>query len=153
MFFFLQGFKVSNVYYNVKGQKITNLLKSKIMKHFEVISEIVNTTLASAVKTSHIKNERIERNTLIKYCIKDGILLTSFIVDENDNRGRLIHNIMSNGVIIIQNERTKRIVTQYVARSGQIVRYWKLRGMNIPMQYRGLLNIARHHEEMGYNLV
>lgn len=123
------------------------------MKTFIVVREIVNTTLVNAVETKHIAYDRIERNTMIRYCLKEGNLMTSFIIDENDSRGRLIHNIMDNGVVIIQNERTKRIVTQYVARRGQITKYWRERGMSVPPKYNRLLEVVRHNEEMGYNLI
>jgi hypothetical protein len=53
-------------------------------------------------------------------------------VDTGHPNGNEIHTITEKAEIIIQNERTKRIVTVLFARPAQVTRYWKNLGTSLP---------------------
>ena len=53
-------------------------------------------------------------------------------MDTGHPNGNEIHTITERAEIIIQNERTKKIVTVLFARPAQVKRYWKLLNENTP---------------------
>ena len=95
----------------------------------------------------HYISERIEREKLIQK-IGVGIAIDTIRVDRNHKNGAELHTITSTGIIIIRNERTNKIVTKLIARPGQIKRYYD----EIPEIIEKVIQIARVHQKMGYNL-
>jgi hypothetical protein len=53
-------------------------------------------------------------------------------VDTGHPNGNEIHTITERAEIIIQNERTKKVVTVLFARPAQVTRYWKLMNKRFP---------------------
>lgn len=97
--------------------------------------------------TIHL-NDREERLSVIKSEIGFGNVIWSEIVDKGHRNGAEIHNITDTGLIIVQNQRTKKVVTVMVARVGQLKRY------AIPKsELKSVLRIARHNIDMGYNYI
>ena len=80
--------------------------------------------------TSHYKNDRGARIEVVS--TGETTPLYSFIVDTGHPNGNEIHTITERAEIIIQNERTKKIVTVLFARPAQVKRYWKLLNENAP---------------------
>lgn len=97
--------------------------------------------------TLHL-NDREERLSVIKSEIGFGNVIHKEIVDKGHRNGAEIHNITDTGLIIVQNQRTKKVVTVMVARVGQLKRY------AIPKsELKSVLRIARHNIDMGYNYI
>ena len=92
--------------------------------------------------------ERNIRNDFIKEHIGVGNPLRTFKWDKGHPNGPELHTITDTGIIIVQNERTKKLVTTLIARPGQIYRYYINEGLYPPKE---LMNIAKEHTEAGYN--
>lgn len=99
-------------------------------------------------KTIHFTNDRNERINYIINEIGVGTIIDSFIVDKGHKNGEEIHSITTTGIIIIQNLRTKKLVTMLIARPQQIRRYYEAEGRKAPLQ---IVELARKHQERGDN--
>ena len=97
--------------------------------------------------SKHYVSDRIEREKLIQK-IGVGVAVDTIRVDRNHKNGAELHTITSTGIIIIRNERTNKIVTKLIARPGQIKRYYD----EVPKIMEKVIQIARVHQKMGYNL-
>ena len=80
--------------------------------------------------TNHYRNDRGARKQVVSASTL--VPLYSFIVDTGHPNGNEIHTITERAEIIIQNERTKKVVTVLFARPAQVTRYWKLMNKNLP---------------------
>lgn len=100
------------------------------------------------VSTKHQKNDRIKRQELIDNVIGRGNIIDSFIIDKGHPNGAEIHNITDTAIIIIQNERTKKLVTMLIARPHQIKRYYEAEGREPPKK---VVALAYEHYKKGYN--
>ena len=99
--------------------------------------------------SNHYRKQRYRREKFIdKYLGGDGRAIDYFIVDKGHNNGAEIHTITDNGIIIIHNYMTAKMVTKLIARENQIKRYYKNVDREPP---QWLLSMARWHETMGYN--
>lgn len=94
----------------------------------------------------HWKKERKERRELIE-TIGHGRTVKTVVVDRHHKNGPEIHEISDTGIITIYNQRTKKMITQLIARPGQIKRYYAEDEI-IPFE---LIKIAREHQRMHYN--
>lgn len=102
-------------------------------------------------KTAHYNNEVNQRHNKIFEIIGDGKCFGAFLVDKAHPNGNEIHLIFDNGIILILNERTNKIITEFIARPAQIYRYWNSLNERFPMKYRYVIDKAKEHEEKGYN--
>jgi hypothetical protein len=93
----------------------------------------------------HYTTERQARERAIAE-IGYGYTVKTVIVDRGHRNGAEIHSISSTGIITIQNERTKKMITKLIARPGQIARYYT--NEEPP---RWLMNIAREHLQKNLN--
>lgn len=99
--------------------------------------------------SNHYKNKRYKREKFIdEYLNGDGKIIDSFIVDKGHEKGLERHCITENGIIIIYNATSNKLVTKLVARPQQVERYYRNSGREPP---EWLLNLCRWHEELGYN--
>ena len=98
-------------------------------------------------KSNHWKLERKERAKIIAQ-IGTGHIIKEVEVDRNHPNGPEIHKISDTGIITIFNKRTKKMITQLIARPGQIRRYFNENEI-IPTE---LLDLAREHQKMAYNM-
>ena len=94
----------------------------------------------------HYAEERRHREEIISR-IGLGKELVTIEVDRNHPKGPELHTITSTGIIIIRNKRSHKIVTKLIARPGQIRRYFD----EVPEIIEKVIQIARVHQEMGYN--
>lgn len=94
----------------------------------------------------HYTNDRQKREEIIKK-IGYGKIIKSVVVDRGHKNGPEIHNLSDTGIITIQNQRTKKMITKLIARPGQIKRYYKENEI-IPS---GLLDLARQHQKLALN--
>lgn len=96
--------------------------------------------------STHYINDRQKRESVIAE-IGYGYTVKTVIVDRGHHNGAEIHSISSTGIITIQNEHTKKVVTKLIARPGQITRYYT-NGETAP---RWLIDIAREHMQKKLN--
>lgn len=101
--------------------------------------------------SSHYKKQRSKREKLInKRLHGDGKVIDSFIVDKGHKNGLERHDITDNGVILVYNAKSQKLVTKLIAREWQIRRLYKGTGKDPPSW---LITLAQWHESMGYNRV
>lgn len=116
---------------------------------FNVIRQIQTVDITNLVNTNHNINERTSRtNNIINIIGGFGKPVRSFIVDTQHPNGNEIHTITDNGIIVIQNQNTKKLITSLIARPNQIKRYFT----TIPTEIYKIINIAEEHHKKGYNL-
>lgn len=65
--------------------------------------------------------------------------------------GAEIHSVTDNGIVIIRNLASGKLVTRLVARPNQIMRYYKSTGRKPPPNYEHILYLAEWHKTLGYN--
>ena len=70
----------------------------------------------------HYNRDRVMRERLIKE-IGIGKEIATFRVDRGHVNGAELHTITTNGIIVIRNERTNKMITKLIARPNQIKRY------------------------------
>lgn len=99
---------------------------------------------------SHHYNKR--RNKREKFIIEhlngDGKVIDSFIVDRGHKDGLERHDITENGIIIIYNVETQKLISKLIARPNQIKRYYHNSGRKPPTW---LLKLCEWHENLRYN--
>ena len=116
---------------------------------FEVINKTVTANINNLVNTMHNSNERNERTAnIINVLGGYGKPMYSFIVDTNHPNGYEIHTITDNGIIVIQNYNSEKLITCLIARGNQIRRYFN--GC-IPIEIYSVINKANEHQAKGYN--
>lgn len=81
---------------------------------------------------------RKSRQEVLLDNIPKGNLLQSFYVDRGHYRGAEIHYVFSNGVVVIVNAKTKRLITKLIARPKQVIRYYHATGLTPPMELIGV---------------
>lgn len=79
-----------------------------------------------AIKTKHAHADRSDR---LMYCYdlidnEHAVLIDSFKVDKHHKNGLEIHNIYSNGVIMIYNLNSRKLVTGYAGTYRQVRNYY-----------------------------
>lgn len=100
----------------------------------------------------HYKNERYKREKFINKNLNgDGYIVDGFVVDKGHKDGLEVHSITDNGIIIIHNMKSGKLVTKLIAREQQIKRYYESTGREPPKEYGRILELARWHESLGYN--
>ena len=105
--------------------------------------------ISNLTNTMHFTNERAVRNNNIINIIGGyGVARYSFVVDTNHPNGNEIHTITTNGIVVMQNERTKALITAIVARPNQIARYFEY---GIPNNVYPIIAKARTHQTLNYN--
>ena len=97
--------------------------------------------------TLHWK-ERHSRNEFIRNEIGIGTPIRTFKWDKGHPNGPELHTITDNGIIIVRNERTGKLITTLIARPGQIHRYYRSVNEVAPTY---LINIALEHTKNGYH--
>jgi hypothetical protein len=101
--------------------------------------------------TNHYKNKRYNREKFIDEHFGDGYIVGEFIVDRGHPHGAERHCITNNGVIIIYNIVSGKLITKLLARPQQIKRYYESSGKEPPLEYDEILRLAREHNILGYN--
>lgn len=94
----------------------------------------------------HWERDRKNRKELIE-TIGHGNTIKIVVVDRHHKNGPEIHELSDTGIVTIFNQKTKKMITQLIARPGQIKRYFTKNEI-IP---NDLLNIAKQHQQLNYN--
>lgn len=95
------------------------------------------------------KNTQVRREIIEKY-IGWGKDIFSAEVDRGHKNGNEIHVITDTAIIKIYNTRTKKHITDLIARPNQIKRVYNAKGQYAP---RWLLDIAYENQNRGFNEV
>ena len=76
------------------------------------------------IKSNHYSTDRTDRKNVIEYTIGRGKIVDEFVVDRGHKNGAEIHKISNTGIISIYNQKTKKLITELIARPAQIKRYY-----------------------------
>ena len=117
----------------------------------DVLGEPVD--LSDVEETQHFK-DRLSRIKTYMDKLKDiGEPSYSFIVDTGHPNGDEVHTITEKGIIVIQNNRTRNVVTVLAARPGQVRRYWKLMDLDFPTddKFSTIIRYAQYYQSEGLN--
>lgn len=99
--------------------------------------------------SKHYKSQRHKREKIInKFINGDGKVIDSFIVDRGHKNGLERHDITENGIILIYNEGSGKLVSKLIARPHQIKRYYKDSNREPP---QWLLDLCYWHQSLNYN--
>ena len=102
------------------------------------------------MNTMHYNNDKeVRRNTIEKY-IGYGNDIFSAELDRDHKNGSEIHVVTDTAIVKIYNARTKKHVTDLIARPNQIKRVYNAKGQYAP---RWLLEIAFENQNRGFNIV
>lgn len=101
--------------------------------------------------SQHYLNQRNEREKFIEEHLGEGHIIDGFIVDKGHPKGAEVHSLLDNGVIIVHNLMSGKLCTKLIARPQQIRRYYEHTSRELPEEYEKLLELARLHNELGYN--
>ena len=104
--------------------------------------------------SNHYKKQRYNREKFIgEYINGDGRMVDGFVVDKGHKDGLEVHSITENGIIVIHNLKSGKLITKLCARPQQIKRYYESTGREPPPDYENILKLARLHSSLGYNNV
>ena len=101
--------------------------------------------------SKHYLNRRRKREKFIEKHLGKGYIVDGFIVDREHPNGAEVHSITDNGIIIIHNLLSGKLVTKLLARPQQIKRYYEHTQREPPEEYEKILELARLHKFLGYN--
>lgn len=101
--------------------------------------------------SKHYQGQRSEREKFIDEHFKDDYIVDEFVVDKGHPHGAERHCITNNGIIIIFNVNSGKLVTKLLARPQQIKRYYENSGREPPLEYENILKLAKQHTIDGYN--
>ena len=116
---------------------------------FNVLGQLTD-VWEPACGTQHYKNERTGRTSVINQYIGYGNDVIAFMVDTKHPNGNEVHVLTDTGIIKIYNARTGKHINDLIARPGQIRRYFP--DGKVPYECRDILDIARAHQNAGYNI-
>lgn len=102
-------------------------------------------------QTNHYKNKRYKREKFIKeYLYGNGNVVDRFVINRNHPNGEEIHEVRDNGIVIVYNAHTLKIVTKIIARPKQLEKLYKSVGRTVP---KWLRDLAYWHNSLNYNRV
>ena len=104
------------------------------------------------METMHYKNDKniAVRTIVIEKYIGFGRDIFSAEVDRSHKNGTEIHIVTDTAIIKIYNARTRKHVTDLIARPNQIRRVYEAKNQKPP---RWLLDVAWENQNRGWNLV
>ena len=91
---------------------------------------------------------RRERHEYIQEYIGLGDVIDSFVIDRGHEDGPEIHSVTTTALILIQNARTQKPITELIARPEQLRRLYQTVGKQPP---RKLLRLAYKHNSERLN--
>ena len=100
--------------------------------------------------SKHYASKRSEREKFIED-LGEGHIIDGFIVDKGHPHGAECHSITDNGIIIVHNLMSGKLVTKLLARPNQIKRYYEHTGRHPPPEYESILELALQHQILGYH--
>lgn len=116
-----------------------------IIKEIKIDLQIHN--LIKDNQTNHF-NDRMQRYFIAQQ-IGLGKPIKSFLVNTNHPNGLEIHTLTNTGLVFIQNEQSKKLITMLIARPQQLKRYYMATNQFCP---KYLLNLGYMHNKAGLNV-
>lgn len=101
--------------------------------------------------SKHYECQRSRREKFIDEHFCNGYIVDEFIVNRGHPHGAERHCIINNGVVIIYNLASGKLITKILARPQQIKRYYESTKKKPPLEYEDILKLAREHSILGYN--
>lgn len=99
--------------------------------------------------SNHYKTNRHSRERFIhKRFNGDGEIIDSFIVDRGHPKGAEIHSVTDNGIIIVRNANSRKLVTKLIARPNQVKKLYNSVDREPP---QWLSNLCFYHQVLHYN--
>ena len=99
--------------------------------------------------SNHYKNQRYKREKFIhKYFGNDGEIIDSFLINKGHKNGIERHDITDNGIILIYNVSSNKLITKKIARPLQIKYLYDTKNKTPP---KWLMEIAEWHESLHMN--
>lgn len=141
-----------NELYSIIKDSVMNILSESLNDYriFNVKSKMDKPVSPNGEVTNHWgeREERLKRMTN-----SAGDPIYSFVVDTGHRNGDEIHTITEKGCILIINKHTGKLITVLLARPGQIVRYWKELGLELPKDanFSLALKFANNNISRGVN--
>ena len=104
---------------------VSNLKGAVIMgKCFRVIELVSDTEPVKVSLSRHAARDRRERLARVAHEVGLGEVERMCVVDTGHPAGYELHVLTTTGVVLVLNERTRRLVTVLIARPGQVRRYY-----------------------------
>lgn len=137
--------------HQVIKQSVNQILES--FGHIFNVKEMLPQPVSPSSETT-TDHWRDRNNRLIRMN-NPGEPLYSFIVDTGHPNGDEIHTITEKACILIQNKKTKKLITVLNARPGQILRYWDKLNIERPTDddFLLMLRFAKNNQERGVNKI
>lgn len=101
--------------------------------------------------SKHYESQRSQREKFIDEHFNDDYIVDEFVVDRGHPHGAERHCITNNGIIIVYNLGSGKLITKLLARPQQIKRYYQSSGREPPPEYESILKLARQHNILRYN--
>lgn len=103
--------------------------------------------VARVSQTAHVREDRLKRIERIRRCIGFGEVIRQVVVDTGHPRGLELHVLTDSGLVLVFNERSRRLVTILIARPAQVRRYYEPFGEIVPRDVlrRAFYNTEVHH--------
>ena len=102
--------------------------------------------------SKHYSKERCKREKFIEERLGgDGLIIDGFVIDNHHPNGLEVHSITENGIILIHNMESGKLISKLIARPSQIKRYYKSTGREPPVEYERILKLAEWHKNLDYN--
>ena len=105
------------------------------------------------VNTKHFTEERMSREQLIKNVIGDtNKILCTNVIDRGHKDGAERFELTDKAIIKVYNVKTDRHITDLIARPKQVYDRLGDAFMSLDVNVRRrIINLARKHQELGYN--
>lgn len=75
-------------------------------------------------------------------------MIDTFVLDRGHKNGKEVHKITDNGIVLIYNQKSNKLITKLIANPRQLDRYYLTNNRQVPKTLR---DIAVWHEELLYN--
>lgn len=123
IYYFIFPMLIEQKIYDIINESIRSFLIERLVK---VLKKLPNTQQIDVEKLSkHFKKDRRSRNNIIQNLGGFGTPIATFLVFDYDNNCNKLHTITDNGICIVQNEKTKKIITIFPITFAKIYNYWK----------------------------
>lgn len=120
-------------------------------KYFQVISHSDIHGIDTGETTFHFNQDGQIRHGHIIDEIGSGECVDAFEVDKGHKNGNEIHYVFDNGIIIVTNKKTGKVITELIARPAQIYRYWAGLNEPFPDEFQEIIRKAKIHVDKGCN--
>ena len=98
--------------------------------------------------SAHYTIDRRDRHMFIQERIGEGNVIDSFVVDRGHPGGAEIYSVTDTAIIIIHNQKTKKLITELIARPEQLKRLYRTENRKVPKK---VLSLSYKHNVANFN--